>query len=83
MRKHFVYILEVSNGRYYVGYTTDLKKRMDRHKSGKGSKFVRSFGFDKLLYHESFSNKSRALKREAELKTWSRIRKQSLIGISS
>lgn len=77
--RHFVYILEASNGQYYSGYTTDLKRRIEQHKNGKGSKFVRGFGFKKLLYHESFSDKSSALRREAELKGWSRAKKEALI----
>ena len=79
MPQHFIYILESSNGKYYIGYTTDLKRRMDQHKRGKGSKFVRGFGFKKLLYHESYNTKSEALKREAELKRWTRAEKETLI----
>jgi putative endonuclease len=79
MPTHFVYILESSDGRYYVGYTTDLKRRMDQHQSGKGAKFVRGFGFRKLLYHEAYSKKSEALKREAQLKRLSRVEKKALI----
>lgn len=79
MSKHFVYILEASNDKYYIGYTTDLKRRMTQHKNGKGSKFIRGFGFKKLLYHESYFIKSKALKREAELKRWSRTKKEALI----
>jgi len=79
MSKHFVYILQSADGRYYTGYTTNLKKRMELHKTGKGSKFVRGFGFRKLLYHETYSSKSEAMKREALIKSWSRIKKQALI----
>lgn len=77
--QHFVYILESADGKYYVGYTTDLERRMEQHRNGKGSKFVRGFGFKKLLYHESYQTKSKALKREAELKRWTRVEKQVLI----
>ncbi|HLD69628.1 MAG TPA: GIY-YIG nuclease family protein [Candidatus Omnitrophota bacterium] len=79
MIRYFVYILQSKNGKYYTGYTTDLNRRMEQHKTGKGSKFVRGFGFKKLLYHESYNTKSKALKREAELKRWSRSEKETLI----
>lgn len=79
MPRHFVYILQASNGKYYIGYTTDLKRRMGQHKNGRGSKFVRGFGFQKLLYYESHSTKSKALKREAKLKGWDRAQKEALI----
>lgn len=77
--RYFVYILQATNGKYYVGYTTDLARRMRQHQSGKGSKFVRGFGFKKLLYHETCRTKSKALKREAELKGWSHTEKGKLI----
>ncbi len=78
MSNYFVYILESSDGKYYVGYTTDLKRRMKQHKNGTGAKFTRGFGFRKLLYQESYATKSEALKREAEIKSWSRDQKRAL-----
>lgn len=79
MPTHFVYILQSQDGRYYIGYTTDLKRRMAAHKSGKGAKFTRAFGFGKLLYSERHSTKSLAMKREAQLKTFSRKDKTAII----
>ena len=78
--KHFVYILQSEDGRFYTGYTTDLERRFKEHQAGSGGKFTRSFGVEKILYHESFSNKSKALKREAQIKSWSRAEKEALIG---
>ena len=49
--KHFVYILQCNDGRYYTGYTTDLKRRLKEHQNGSGGKFTRSFGAKKILYH--------------------------------
>jgi len=80
MPNHFVYILQSSDGKYYVGYTTDLDRRMEQHRNGKGAKFTRGFGFQKLLYHEVHPTKSKALKREAELKDWTHFQKEALIG---
>ena len=79
MPSHFVYILQSADGKYYTGYTTDLERRMLQHKTGHGAKFTRAFGFKKLLYHECFLTKSAALKREAEIKRWSRKEKKALI----
>lgn len=76
---HFVYILQVLNGKYYTGYTTDLKRRMEQHRSGKGAKFTKVFGFRKLLYHETYSTRSEALKRELQIKRWPRAAKRALI----
>jgi len=79
MMNHYVYILQSADGRYYVGYTTDLKRRMKQHREGTGSKFVRGFGFRKLLYQEKHPTKSSALKREAQIKKWTRAEKTDLI----
>lgn len=77
--QHFIYILQSSDGRYYIGYTTDLERRLKEHQIGLGGKFTKSFGAEKIVYHESFSDKSSALKREAQLKGWSRTKKEALI----
>lgn len=75
---HFVYILQSRDGRYYTGYTTNLARRLKEHQSGSGAKFTRSFGAKKILYHEVFMDKSSALKREAQIKSWSRKQKEAL-----
>jgi putative endonuclease len=76
---HFIYILQTDDGRYYTGYTTDLDRRLKEHRSGLGAKFTRSFGAKKILYHESFPEKSLALKREIEIKKLPRNKKITLI----
>lgn len=76
---YFVYILESTDGKFYIGYTNNLEKRMKAHAEGKGAKFTRGFGFKKLLYSETFRSKSKAMKREAELKRLSRAEKTALI----
>lgn len=76
---HFVYILQSSDGRYYTGYTTDLERRLKEHQNGSGGKFTRSFGAEKILYHETYSTKSEALKRELQLKSWTRAEKEALL----
>lgn len=78
---HFVYILEAQNGNYYIGYTTNLEKRMKAHSEGKGAKFTRAFGFKKLLYSEKYRSKSKAMRREAELKKLTRKEKETLLSI--
>lgn len=79
MATHFVYILQSGDGKYYTGYTTNIARRMSAHKSGKGAKFTRGFGFKKLLYHEVHPTKSAALRREAQIKTLGRAEKRVLI----
>lgn len=59
--------------------TNDLKKRVSLHQRGKAAAYTRSFGVIGLVYSEVCANKSKALKREAEIKKWSRNKKIKLI----
>ena len=77
-RAYFVYVAECSGGRLYTGYTVDIEKRMMAHKSGKGAKFTRAFKLKKIVYTEIFNSKSNAMKREAEIKSWPRQKKEQL-----
>ncbi len=78
--KHFVYIVECSDGSLYTGYTLDIKKRVNHHNTSKlGAKALKGKLPVKLVYSEIYDNKSQALKREIEIKSWPRIKKLQLI----
>ena len=51
----------------YVGYTSDLKKRIKLHNIGKGAKFTRGRKW-KLIYKEKFNSKKEAISREYYIK---------------
>ena len=51
----------------YVGYTNDLKKRINLHNIGKGAKFTRGRKW-KLIYKETFKTKKEAIYREYYIK---------------
>jgi len=74
-----VYILRLSDDSLYTGVTTDIPRRVNEHKKGKGGAYTRSHLPAKLTYHESHKTKSKALKREAEIKSWTRKKKLALI----
>lgn len=78
----FVYILECQDNSFYTGYTTNLRRRILQHTKGVGSKYVRSRGFKRLLYCEMLLSKSMAMKREKQIKSFSRLRKSQLISSS-
>jgi len=65
----FVYLLECNDSSFYCGVTNDLDKRMNTHKSGKGSKYVKSKGFKQLLHFRKCNNRSEAQKAECYIKT--------------
>ncbi len=79
----YVYILEtVANNnkkRFYTGYTNNLQRRLEEHKNGTGAKFCRGKKSIRLKYFETFLERSPAMKRELEIKTYSRKEKIQLI----
>ena len=67
--------------KYYVGYTHDLNLRIHRHNSGWG-RFTKRGKPWKLVYSEEYFTKTKAIKREREIKEKkSRKYIESLIGI--
>ena len=57
----------------YVGYTSNLKKRIELHNSGKGAKFTRGRKW-KLIYKEEIESKSKAISRESYIKKNRKLR---------
>ena len=76
---NYTYILRCADGSLYTGWTNDLEKRLKRHNAGLGSKYTRARRPVELVYSESFSDKSAAMSREAEIKRLSRAEKLQLI----
>jgi len=75
----YFYILHCKDGSLYCGSTKDLKRREQQHNTGKGSAYVRSRGGGKIIYSEKFRGWGKALKREAEVKKWPRLKKLGLL----
>lgn len=74
-----VYILKCKNNDLYTGITNNLQRRLEEHLSGKGGRFTKSFGAREILFSEEHPDKSPALKREAQIKSWTRRKKFALI----
>ncbi len=76
---YYFYLLKCSDDSIYAGICIDLEKRLNSHNSGKGAKYTRSRLPVEIVYSEQLENKSIALKREIEVKKWSRVKKLGLI----
>ena len=73
---HYVYMLKsIKHGKVktYVGYTINLKKRLNAHNLGRGAKSTRGRHW-KIIFKKAYKNKSLALKAEYYLKTKYSIR---------
>ena len=78
---YFVYLI-VSNLKKnkkfsYVGYTSNLEKRISLHNKGKGAKFTRGKKW-KLVYYKRYDSKSQAMKYEYALKKNYKLRREIL-----
>ena len=77
---YYVYIL--ASGKYgtlYIGVTNNLRTRLDQHRSGRGSEFVKKYCVHRLVHVEAFASPREAILREKQLKEWHRDWKIRLI----
>lgn len=74
-----VYILLCADNTLYTGITTDVERRFQEHQEGKGSKYTRARQAVEIVYCEKYRDKSKASKREAEIKRLTREEKNDLI----
>ena len=64
---HVVYVINCDTGNYYIGYTSDLEKRLKQHNDGL-SKWTKRYKNWKVIYQEEYKTRTEALKREGFLK---------------
>ena len=75
---NFVYVigsLKNFKPKTYVGWTKDLNERLRKHNSGEGAKSTKGRKW-KIIYHEVFNSKKKALRREYYLKKDRILRKE-------
>lgn len=77
----FVYILRTSSNTLYIGQTNNLEKRLQEHqsKNTKSARYTRYFDSIELIYKEEYHTRTEAMRREWQLKQWSRRKKEMLI----
>lgn len=78
---YVVYLLLCKDKTIYTGITTDVRRRFVEHKAGKASHYTSARGAEKILYTEHHKTRSDALKREAQIKGWTRKKKLTLVTI--
>ena len=66
-------------GTLYIGITNKLALRLQQHRMGRGSEFVRKYGVYRLVYVEIYETPVEAIAREKQLKGWKRDWKIQLI----
>ena len=77
--KFFVYLLQCRDKSLYCGWTNNLSARVKAHNLGKASKYTKPRRPVKLVFYEELESKSASLKREFEIKSFSREQKLSMV----
>lgn len=77
----FVYILRTSGNTLYIGQTNNLARRLKEHlgKSARSARYIRCFESAELVYSEEQPSRGDALRRERELRKWTKGKKEKLV----
>lgn len=78
---YYVYILRTFNKQLYIGQTNNLNRREIEHRHfHHGAKYIKDSKSDfEIVFTEEYNNRTLAMKREKQLKGWSRVKKEALI----
>jgi putative endonuclease len=74
----FTYVLSCADGSFYVGHTDDLEERISGHNKGQGAKWTAGRLPMKLIYTDCFQTIGESIRREIQIKKWSRAKKEAL-----
>ena len=76
---YYVYIVANNSGITYIGFTNNILRRVEEHKSGKHPGFSKRYKTIKLVYYEEHQYVYDAIYREKQIKTWRKEKKRNLI----
>ena len=74
----YVYILQMTDGRLYVGHTNSPPRRLAEHAQGKGCRTTNIFGAGHIIFVEEQPDRISAARRERQIKGWTRAKKLAL-----
>jgi len=75
----YVYILASRSRSLYVGFTNDIRLRIQQHREKRPRAHTAKYNIGRLVYYEYFTYVLSAIAREKELKDWNRAKKLALI----
>ena len=75
----WTYILECSDGSYYVGSTLDLERRLSEHNLGLGAAYTRRRRPVALAWAGEFERIDEAFAFEKRVQGWGRRKREALI----
>lgn len=83
MADAWVYMLRCVDGSLYTGWSTDVERRLARHRAGKASRYTASRLPVELVYSAAMDDRTAARREEARIKRLRRQAKLALIGCES
>jgi putative endonuclease len=76
---YYVYIIRCQDNSLYTGYTNDVAARVKKHNEGKAARYTRGRAPVEIAYIEEMADKSAAMRREYEIKQFSKKQKEKLV----
>ena len=73
------YILRLRSGTLYPGATSNLEERYKDHPAGKACRTTKLDPPVELVHSEAFKTNVEARRREAQVKRWTRAKKEALV----
>ena len=75
----WVYILECSDGSFYIGSTTDLERRLWQHQNGEGAAYTKRRRPVRLVWCLQLDRVDEAWAFEKRIQRWGRAKRLALI----
>jgi putative endonuclease len=79
----FLYVAECADGTLYVGIAKNVETRIACHNSGRGAKYTRTRTPVRMVYSERLADIGDAIRREREVKRWSRPKKIAELALAN
>ena len=79
MNDWFVYLIRAAGGVIYTGIATDVDRRLDQHRAGRGAKYLRGRGPLAVVFRRKLGDRSLALRVERRLKRMTKAEKEAIV----
>ena len=79
MKPWYLYVVLCNDTSLYTGITTDIKRRVSQHNSGRGAKYTKGRGPVVLVHVRQYKNRSDASKAESKFKKLRRTKKLQIV----
>ena len=77
--KYYVYIMASRSLNLYTGVTNSIFRRTLQHKRGDVEGFTKRYNINRLVYYEVFHHIGNGIRREKQIKSWTRAKRLALI----